>query len=200
MTKNLALVIFISVGYFVSVFFCLLAAIIAANLILGGVRLIKRQIRLNNSIMLIELVSNKSYCIVSIVIASVLAIVSILGVAGVFGLEFNRLFDSFNLLNWQSRLIFASLLLMLLPAIFYFIVLYLAKSAVVDKGIYFTLSFADWYHVHDYIVDENSGTVIICTCADTFAGLKGTTAPLKVDKNDISKLKFILDRNKNKFS
>ena len=35
---------------------------------------------------------------------------------------------------------------------------------------------------------------------DTFKTLDGTTPPMRVAVNDIPKLKFILNKNKNKFS
>jgi hypothetical protein len=81
-----------------------------------------------------------------------------------------------------------------------FIALYFSKSAVIDKGIFTGLQMVDWYHLHDYIIDEVNCIVVVTTSRMTFLTLKGTTQPLKVDRNDIPKLVFILNKNKNKFS
>ena len=114
--------------------------------------------------------------------------------------EVNVMSENLNMQRWQVNLTLAFMLYLLLAVEFLLIVLARSKSAVVDKGIYSGMRYLDWYHVHDYIIDEERGHVILSSDKYTFFTLRGTTPPLKVAKNDIPKLKFILNKNKNKFS
>ena len=92
------------------------------------------------------------------------------------------------------------LLAFLLCVLFLLVTLARSKSAVVDRGVYSGMRYLDWYHVHDYSIDELHGTVILSSDPYTFFTLSGTTPPLRVAKNDVPKLEFILNKNKNKFS
>ena len=165
---------------------------------ISAVRLIRRQIKLNNSITLVELKSGKLHYLIFFVLVSVFIIVSALSLVGVHFLESEV--TAYGMEPWQAAVMLMFLLLLLLSVDFLLAVLFFAKSAVVDRGIYTELYYLDWYHVHDYIIDESTGIVIISTQKETFSTLKGTTLPLRIAKNDIPKIKFILNKNKNKFS
>ncbi|MCX4314483.1 MAG: hypothetical protein OSJ83_11625, partial [Clostridia bacterium] len=58
----------------------------------------------------------------------------------------------------------------------------------------------DWHHVRDYIIDEERGMLMLSADKNTFSTLRNLTTPFRVAKTDIQKLKFILNKNKNKFS
>jgi len=168
--------------------------------LLVAINLIKRQKKLINSIILVEFKSVRVHYIVGACIVIALILTNILALAGVFDLESLLLYTHYGLITWQVNFLYTSLLFLLLTVLLLLIILSLAKSAVVDKGIYTVLNFLDWYHVHDYIIDEIKGLVILSSSKDTFNTLRDTTSPLRVAKQDIPKLKFILDKNKNKFS
>jgi len=72
------------------------------------------------------------------------------------------------------------------------------SSAVMDKGLTNAGRFYDWYNLYDYLVDKNN-RLTVSTEKLTFLTLKGTLPPAKVREEDIPKLEFILNKNKNKF-
>ena len=76
----------------------------------------------------------------------------------------------------------------------------LCRNAVVDKGVYTGFDVLDWHQVRDYIIDEERGILVLSSDKATFSTLKHLTTPFRVKKTDVAKLKFILNKNKNKFS
>ena len=75
-----------------------------------------------------------------------------------------------------------------------------SRNAVVDKGVYTNFAMLDWHQVRDYIIDEGKCILVLSADRGTFSSLRHITTPFKVKKNDVEKLKFILNKNKNKFS
>ena len=178
----------------------IVCAIVGGVLIAVTVRQIRRQVKLYNSITLVELKSFKWHYFVFIFVAAFFVFYVITQMADYAAPEVNVMSENLNMQRWQVTLTLAFMLYLLLAVEFLLIVLARSKSAVVDKGIYSGMRYLDWYHVHDYIIDEERGHVILSSDKYTFFTLRGTTPPLKVAKNDIPKLKFILNKNKNKFS
>lgn len=178
----------------------IVCAIVGGVLIAVAVRQIRRQVKLYNSITLVELKSFKWHYFVFIFVAAFFVFYVITQMADYAAPEVNVMSENLNMQRWQVNLTLAFMLYLLLAVEFLLIVLARSKSAVVDKGIYSGMRYLDWYHVHDYIIDEERGHVILSSDKYTFFTLRGTTPPLKVAKNDIPKLKFILNKNKNKFS
>lgn len=163
-------------------------------------KLIKRQIKLFNSIVLVQLKSAKLHYLIFIAVVSMFIIFLLLSVSDASSYEFSTLERMYSFNSSYASILLMFVLLLLVSIDVLLVMLFLSKSAVVDRGIYTALNYLDWYHVHDYIIDEGRGVVVLSAQKETFATLKGTTAPLKVMKNDIPKLKFILNKNKNKFS
>jgi len=159
-----------------------------------------KQRKLINSIVLVEFKSVKWHYVVGLIITGVFLFFTSLALGGVLGLENTIMSQQYSFAPWQTTLIYVVLLFLLLAIALLLIMLIAAKSAIVDKGIYITLNYLHWYNVHDYIINEITGKVVLTTCRETFSTLRGTTVPLKVVKEDMAKLKFILDKNKNKFS
>ena len=178
----------------------IVCAIVGGVLIAVTVRQIRRQVKLYNSITLVELKSFKWHYFVFIFVAAFFVFYVITQMADYAAPEVNVMSENLNMQRWQVNLTLAFMLYLLLAVEFLLIVLARSKSAVVDKGTYSGMRYLDWYHVHDYIIDEERGHVILSSDKYTFFTLRGTTPPLKVAKNDIPKLKFILNKNKNKFS
>ncbi len=186
--------------------FVLPAIMIVLSLSVGTVcfvfaaKLIKRQIKLYNSITLVRLKSGKLHYWIFFLLILAFIIYIVLQMISPDAADSLFLQKHFMMERWHSSLMFSFLLLLLFSIEFLLAVIAYSKSAVVDRGIYTVLTYFDWYHVHDYLIDEDKCVVVLSSEKDTFSTIKGTTPPLKVAKNDIAKLKFILNKNKNKFS
>ena len=174
--------------------------VIGALCIAYAVKLIKRQIKLSNSITLVELKSTKIHYWIFALCAAFFFVYVLFQMTDPNGPELLLLQKYFSMPRWQALLMLGFLAFMLICALFLLVVLIRCRGGVVDKGVYTAVRYLEWYHVHDYIIDEEKCVVILSADKDTFKTLKGTTPPLKVAKNDIPKLKFILNKNKNKFS
>jgi hypothetical protein len=173
---------------------------VGAVLATATVRQIRRQIKLYNSITLVELKNFKWHYLVFAGIIAFFIFYAVTQMADPQGPEAVLMSEAMGMKRWQTNVMLGALLGLLLCVEFFLIVLMKSRSAVVDRGIYSGMRYLDWYHVHDYIIDEERGHVILSSDRYTFFTLRGTTPPLKVAKNDIPKLKFILNKNKNKFS
>ena len=167
-----------------------------------AVSLIRRQIKLTHSIVLVELRSGKTQYVLFMSEVTAMLVAVIIALCGGNGFEREVLtgVNGYGMSEWQAALLLGCILVLLLSADLLLVVLLLAKSAVTDLGIYFALNFFGWYHVRDYIIDEAHSVVLIGTQKETFSAVKGVMFPLRVRKNDIPKLKFILNKNKNKFT
>ncbi len=173
---------------------------VGAVLVTAAVRQIRRQIKLYNSITLVELKNFKWHYLVFAGIIAFFIFYAVTQMADPQGPEAVLMREVMGMKRWQTNVMLGALSGLLLCVEFFLIVLMKSRSAVVDRGIYSGMRYLDWYHVHDYIIDEERGHVILSSDRYTFFTLRGTTPPLKVAKNDIPKLKFILNKNKNKFS
>lgn len=200
MLFSLAKFIVVIEPYVLPVLVGVVSLAVGGALIAFSVRQIVRQVKLYNSITLVELRSFKWHYYVFIGIIAFLIFFDITQMADPQAPELMRLDRTFNMERWQSNIVLGALLGLMVCVEFFLVVLARSRSAVVDKGVYSGIGFTDWYHVHDYIIDEAKGKVILSSDKGTFSTLRGTTPPLKVAKNDIPKLKFILNKNKNKFS
>ncbi|MCI9032253.1 MAG: hypothetical protein HFK09_07055 [Clostridia bacterium] len=173
---------------------------VTAFLLVAAVGIIKRQIRLYNSIRLVELKGGKiRYFAFMLLIGFFIFYITgqMIDPAAPERELMTRLFGM-GTAHYMITLSFV--LLTLVVSLMFMLVLALARSAVVDKGVYTESAYFDWYHIHDYIIDEDRGIVVLSGNKDTFKTLDGTTPPMRVAVNDIPKLKFILNKNKNKFS
>ena len=91
-------------------------------------------------------------------------------------------------------------LIVMIAAETFIITLAVSRNAVVDKGIYTGFGMLDWHQVRDYIIDEERGILVLSSDRNTFSTLEHLTTPFRVRKDEVQKLKFILNKNKNKFS
>lgn len=176
------------------------ALTVSVFLVLSAVGIVKRQIKLYNSIRLVELKGGKVRYWAFLLIIGFFMFYLVGQMIDPEAPERELMERLFHMQNVHYLLTLAFILLMLTSALLLMLTLALSKSAVVDKGVYTESVYFDWYHIHDYIIDEDRGLVILSGNKDTFRTLAGTTPPMKVAVNDIPKLKFILNKNKNKFS
>ncbi len=189
------------VGYLFTVIITAVASLaVAAVIIEKTVRLISRQVRLKRSINLVELKTRKIvHWIFAVLVGFMIFYVimqmtdaeapSVQAFAAMFGV--GRLYTNIALM----------FVLVVMTAVEVFVVsLALCRNAVVDKGVYTNFDMLHWHQVHDYIIDEERGILVLSADKNTFSTLKHLTTPFRVKKNDVQKLKFILNKNKNKFS
>ncbi|MDE7463982.1 MAG: hypothetical protein K2M48_03035 [Clostridiales bacterium] len=172
----------------------------AAVMVYHAVRLIRRRIKLNHSIMLVELRTHKiMYWIFAGVIGALIVwLISQMADESSFSVvKFTELFG-IESTHAVVALIFP--LIAMIGAEAFIIALCVGKNAIVDKGVFTDYSMLDWHQVHDYIIDEERGILVLSADKATFSTLKNLTTPFHVKKSDIEKLKFILNKNKNKFS
>lgn len=186
--------------YVLPIFIGAVCVVVGAVLVAAAVGQIRRQIKLYNSITLVELKNFKWHYYAFICVVAFFVFYVITQMADKAAPEIVLMRERFNMARWQSNIVLGELLGLLLCVEFMLVVLARSRSAVVDRGVYSGMRYLDWYHVHDYIIDEERGQVILSSDKYTFFTLRGTTPPLRVAKNDIPKLKFILNKNKNKFS
>lgn len=186
--------------YVLPVLVGIVCLIVSAALVLASVRQIKRQLKLYNSITLVELKNFKWHYYAFICVVAFFIFYAVTQMADPAAPEIALMRETLNMARWQTNLVLGIVTGLLLCVELLLITLARSKSAVVDRGVYSGMRYLDWYHVHDYIIDEERGQVILSSDKYTFFTLRGTTPPLRVAKNDIPKLKFILNKNKNKFS
>ena len=170
------------------------AASVAATaaIVYQVVKLVMRQIKLYHSITLVELRTNKiAYWIFAGVIGFLMfyLIMQMADGESPGVVAFATLFGA-DMLHADIAFAFALLV----------IGLALSRNAIVDKGVYTNFAVLDWHQVRDYMIDEDKGIVVLSSDKDTFSTLRRLTSPFKVKKQDVEKIKFILNKNKNKFS
>ena len=123
----------------------IVCAIVGGVLIAVTVRQIRRQVKLYNSITLVELKSFKWHYFVFIFVAAFFVFYVITQMADYAAPEVNVMSENLNMQRWQVNLTLAFMLYLLLAVEFLLIVLARSKSAVVDKGIYSGMRYLDWY-------------------------------------------------------
>lgn len=189
------------VGYYVIIsILAVVAAAVTAVLAYQITIMVKRQIKLYYSITLVSLNAPKiQYYILAVPIAFMLFYVIVMMSDGSSPISI-AMNQTFGVSAWQTNIMLGLIIPVLIFTLLFVLVLAVSRNAVVDKGVYTNFDRIDWHCIYDYIIDEEKCVLILSTSRGTFSTLHGTTPPFKVAKNDIPKLKFILNKNKNKFS
>lgn len=188
-------------GYLVTVIVtAMIACVCSAVLIEKSVRLIMRQIRLYHSITLVELKTRKVMYWIFAVVIGFLIFYTIMQMADPVAPSVTAFKKIFGVGRLYSNIALMFALIVMIAAEAFIVTLGVGKNAVVDKGVYTNFDMLDWHQVRDYIIDEKRGILVLSSDKNTFATLRRITTPFRVAKSDIQKLKFILDKNKNKFS
>lgn len=186
--------------YVVPIIVGIVSLVVGVVCVVLAINLLKKQVKLYNSISLVSLKHTKVHYWIFMLILAFFIFYIVMQMIDPNGSEVIKMLSAMNIKRWLTNTCLAFLLGLLVCVGFLLGTLASAKCAVVDRGVYAGIKYLDWYHVHDYIIDEDRGLVILSCNKFTFGTLVGTTPPLKVAKNDIPKLKFILNKNKNKFS
>lgn len=188
-------------GYLATVIITAVAAIAATGVIVEKcVRLVLRQIKLYHSINLVELKTGKAVYWIFSVITGFLIFYIIMQMADAEAPSVTEFYRLFGVGRTLTNIALMFVLILMIAAEAFIVLLGISKNAVVDKGIYSGLGMLDWHQIRDYIIDEERAILVLSTDKNTFSTLSHLTPPFKVAKNDVQKLKFILNKNKNKFS
>lgn len=164
------------------------------------VRLIMRQVKLNRSINLVKLKTRKIMYYIAAVVIGFMIFYTIMQMADAQAPSVIAFAELFGVGRLQTNIALTFVLIVMTAAEAFTVMLAVSKNAVVDKGIYTNFDMLDWHQVRDYIIDEERGILVLSSDKNTFATLRHVTTPFRVSKSDIQKLKFILNKNKNKFS
>ena len=173
---------------------------ITAVLIQKLVTLIMRQIKLYHSITLVELKTHKLIYWIFASVIGVLIFYVVMQMADPEAPSVADFYALFGATRGQTNILLMFVLIVMIAAEAFVIMLGISKNAVVDKGIYTNFDMLNWHQVRDYIIDEKRSVLVLSSDKQTFSTLRNITTPFKVAKADIQKLKFILNKNKNKFS
>ena len=183
----------------ISILSCV-AGIVLAGTVFFLVRTIRHQHRLKYSITIISLKTNKFfYWVLDIMMIFVLLTCISLLIEPQSSYLTKELYEvwNMNILYVRSILLLLSVITSCVLAIT--VMMTVAKSAVVNDGIYTAVYFLDWHHLYDFHFEKRGNKVVISNNRNGALTLSGTSTPLKFSKNEREKLKFLLYKNKNKF-
>ena len=178
----------------------IIAVSVAAALIEKTVRLIVMQVRLYHSINLVELKTRKIMYWIFAVVVGFLIFYLVMQMADAHSPSVEEFYSLFGVGRLHTNIALMFVLIVMIAAEAFIVMLGISRNAVVDKGVYTNFGMIDWHRVRDYIIDEERGILMLSSDKGTFSTLKNLTTPFRVNKKAVPKLKFILNKNKNKFS
>ena len=173
---------------------------VSAALIYKTVKLIIMQVELYKSINLVELKSRKIMYWIFAVVIGFLIFYLVMQMADAHSPSMEEFAALFGVGRTHTNIALMFVLIVMIASEAFIVTLGVSRSAVVDKGVYTNFAMLDWHAVRDYIIDEQKGVLMLSSDRNTFSTLRNVTTPFRVAKTDIQKLKFILNKNKNKFS
>ena len=183
----------------ISILSCV-AGIVLAGTVFFLVRTIRHQHRLKYSITIISLKTNKFfYWVLDIMMTFVLLTCISLLIEPQSSYLTKELYEVWNMNTLYVRSILLLLSVIDSCALAITVMMTVAKSAVVNDGIYTAVYFLDWHHLYDFHFEKRGNKVVISNNRNGALTLSGTSTPLKFSKNEREKLKFLLYKNKNKF-
>jgi hypothetical protein len=162
-------------------------------------RLIRRQRKLKYSITLVSLKDNKLPWLIADAVIGIVILICIYRLIAPPDTLLDTMLKYYNLGSGSARAVVACAALIAISAEAVTASLTASHTAVVDRGVYTLTGFMEWYRVYDYYVDPDKKYVMLSTSKNGPLTLKGTTPPLRFRTEDLDKLKFILNKNKNKF-
>lgn len=161
---------------------------------------IRHQRRLKYSITIISLKTNKFfYWLLDIFLVLVFVMLVYIFIKPQNSILTKELYSQWNLKTGEIRIVLSLLMVINLSCLAISAILTYAKSAVVNDGIYTAIYFLDWNHLYDFYFEKKGNKVIVSNNRNGALTLSGTSTPLKFDSADREKLKFLLNKNKNKF-
>ncbi|NLC17429.1 MAG: hypothetical protein GX756_06090 [Clostridiales bacterium] len=175
-----------------------LIVLIGAGFILAII--IRHQRRLKYSITIIPLKTNKFfYLLLDIFLVLIMVLLGFIFAKPQDSFLAQELYNIWDMSTAEARLVLGILMVINLCCLAISAALTYAKSAVVNDGIYTAIYFLDWNHLYDFYFEKKGNKVIVSNNRNGALTLSGTSAPLKFAPADREKLKFLLNKNKNKF-
>ncbi len=188
-------------GYLATVIItAIIATAVTAVLVRQVVRLVMRQIKLYHSINLVELRTSKLAYWVFAALIGALIFFTVMSMFNPDAPGTVAMCEMFDVPHAKVNVALMFGLIVMFAAETFVVVLAVSRTAVVDKGVYTNFGMLDWHQVRDYIIDEERCVLVLSSDKNTFSTLNSLTTPFRVKREDIQKLKFILNKNKNKFS
>jgi hypothetical protein len=161
---------------------------------------IRHQRRLKYSITIIPLRTNKFfYWLLDVLLVLLFGGLMYLFIKPMGNGLTKELYSVWNLNTGEVRIVLSLLMVIDLICLAVAAVLTYAKSAVVNDGIYTAIYFLDWNHLYDFYFEKKGNKVIVSNNRNGALTLSGTSSPLRFNPADREKLKFLLNKNKNKF-
>lgn len=173
---------------------------VSAVAVFKTVKLIIMQVELYRSINLVELKSRKIMYWIFAVIIGFLIFYLVMQMADAHSPSAEEFYALFGVGRTHTNIALMFVLIVMIAAEAFIVTIGVSRSAVVDKGVYTGFAVLDWHAVRDYIIDEERGVLMLSSDKGTFSTLRNVTKPFRVAKTDVQKLKFILNKNKSKFS
>ncbi len=162
-------------------------------------RILKQQHKLYNSIQLVILKTNRVQYWVAAGILGALAVACFTMLLAKADAVYDFCTQGYGLSVGAVNLIMIMLTLMLLVLSGLTVVFSFAKSAIVDRGIQTPNRFVSWHKLYYYHIDEERARLIFSVSKKGPYTLLGTIGAFSFAAGDIEKIKFILNKNKNKF-
>jgi len=148
---------------------------------------------------IITLVEMRQSKLTSYISLAVIAVVVVIVIAQIFnGPEISVLYYQYSLNRVFATILLSAITLLGVSVALVVGVALINLCAVMDKGLANAGRFYDWYNLHDYLMDDKN-RLTVSTQKLTVLTFKGTLPPAKVREEDVPKLEFILNKNKNKF-
>lgn len=177
----------------------LICAAAAVTFVVYCLRTVRQQIKLYHSIQLVILRRNRTHFLIMACLAFALFVFCLVGAASRIDFFYDRPYETYGIGAVMMRISYVMLSLFSAAATAVFVVLFVSKCAIVDRGIQLPGRLIDWHRLYYYYVDEIKYNVIISLNKKGPYTLMGLHGPYKFDRIDLEKLKFILNKNRNKF-
>jgi len=187
------------VGIAVLVLSAVLAAAFLAVIARYCLRAVRAQTKLYNSIQLVVLKNAKVQYLAAAALSAALLVLCIVLAALPGSGARAYLIRLYGMSEPAVTATFVCLCLIWFSVATPLLIMYFSRAAIVDRGIYIAGRFIDWHRLYYYYVDEDKHSFILSTNKKGPYALKGVFGPCRFDRIDEEKVKFILNKNRNKF-
>jgi len=185
---------------FIPIFTSIICAGLTAAAVYYIVRTVKQQIKLHYSIQLVILKTRRLHFLIAaacFLAGAVLCLVYLISGGGNAVYEFCQTYYSMS--GLAVTLTLSALLVALTALAGLNGVMFFGRCAVVDRGIQTTDRFIGWHKLYYYLVDEEKNNVLFSLSKKGPYTLLQTIGAYSFAAADAEKIKFILNKNKNKF-
>ena len=184
---------------FIPILITIVSAAVIAFSGVFGYRIIRQQHKLYNSIQLVVLKTNRVQYLVAAGLSAALAILCFILLLTKAESVYSFCLGKYNLSAAFVNLILIMLTVMLIVLSGLTVIMFFARCAIVDRGIQTPNRFVGWHKLYYYLIDSEENRFIFSTNKKGPYTLMDTVGAFSFSEGDIEKIKFILNKNKNKF-